>query len=105
MKREKEWPLITAEFALEQGKEVLLYQDLLVVQCQGPHKLLKEGAKLVGDINDIFEEFGQLKFFEFADKKNHNLNQKEEAILKIMGVEPIFIDDIVKETKMSFGEL
>ena len=36
---------------------------------KGPHKLLKEGAKLVADINDIFEEFGQLKFFEFEDKK------------------------------------
>ena len=72
---------------------------------KGPHKLLKEGAKLVADINDIFEEFGQLKFFEFEDKKVHNLNQKEEAILKILGVEPIFIDDIVKETQMPFGEV
>ena len=103
---EKSGSLITAEFALEQGKEVFAVPGpISSPMSKGPHKLLKEGAKLVADINDIFEEFGQLKFFEFEDKKVHNLNQKEEAILKILGVEPIFIDDIVKETQMPFGEV
>lgn len=103
---EKSGSLITADFALEQGKEVFAVPGPITnPMSKGPHKLIKEGAKLVSDINDILEEFGQLRFFEFEDKINYNLDQKEKAILKVLGADPITIDEIAKETKIPFGEV
>ncbi|MFH1832202.1 MAG: DNA-processing protein DprA [bacterium] len=57
---QKSGALITAEFALEQGKQVFavpgsIFNDL----SDGCHKLLDHGAKLVKDVSDILGEFGE----------------------------------------------
>jgi len=49
--------LITANFALEQGREVFaLPGNVNSIKSTGTNKLIKEGAKIVTGIDDILEE-------------------------------------------------
>ena len=50
--------LITADFALEQGKEVYTIPgNIMQPNSAGTNELIKQGAKVVTDINDILEDF------------------------------------------------
>jgi DNA processing protein len=74
----KSGALITAQFALENGRQVFaipgsVYDDLSV----GCHELIKQGAKLVTSVDDILEEFGQINCC-----KKENEDSKEEFVEK-----------------------
>ncbi|MBP3952049.1 DNA-processing protein DprA [Bacillus suaedae] len=56
--REKSGSLITADQALEQGREVFSIPDSIFSQAaQGTNQLIQQGAKLILNYNDIIEEF------------------------------------------------
>jgi DNA processing protein len=55
----KSGALITAQFALDQGRQVFAIPGPINNELSaGCHKLIQDGAKLVSCVNDIFEEFG-----------------------------------------------
>ena len=56
---ERSGALITADFALEQGRDVLAVPgSILTGRHRGAHALLRDGAKIVEDADDILEELG-----------------------------------------------
>ena len=56
--KQKSGTLITVDFALEQGKNIYAIPgNICNENSQGTNELIKQGAKVVTDINDILEDF------------------------------------------------
>lgn len=103
---EKSGTLITARYALDQNREIFAIPgNIFSSQSAGTHKLIKEGAKLVSNVNDIFEELNFVsKKEELTEKKNFE-NEMEEGIYNFLTFEPIHIDKIAKKFKLTPAEM
>ncbi|OGZ36624.1 MAG: DNA protecting protein DprA [Candidatus Portnoybacteria bacterium RIFCSPLOWO2_12_FULL_39_9] len=97
----KSGALITAKEALEQNREVFAVPGPIFSQNSfGPNNLIKMGAKLVTEANDILEDLNLNLLTEIKRKDILADNQEESLILKQLSFEPLHIDKIIFQAKL-----
>lgn len=84
--------LITARFANEQGREVFaLPGSIHSPLAKGCHALIKQGAKLVDDANDILEEL-KLATGTSQARVTPEMDSDQSRLLELLGFEPCGLD-------------
>ena len=73
----------------------------------GCNNLLKDGAKLVSEVEDILDEFGmeEVKKPQIPDPEDMDLSEDEQTVLKHITAEPIDIDELGYLTKLAVPRL
>lgn len=97
--------LITAELALEEGREVFAIPgEIFSPVSEGCNNLIKNSsAKLVTSVEDILDEFNWKKRAS-EEKKKLNLTEYEEKIYNVLEREKN-LDEIIMATLMKPGEI
>jgi DNA processing protein len=114
--------MITAKTALDSNREVMAVPGKVDSPLsQGPHSLIKQGAKLVESVEDVMEALGyvgeQLKEHTAAaakeatekveaplfDTARFNLRGEEKTVYELLNKEPIHVDQIIADTNLPAG--
>jgi len=112
----KSGSLITARFALEQGREVLAVPGSpLDPRCRGTNDLIRRGATLVESAEDVFGALaGQLstpaqqyRAGPRRDPASHGFAEEKDAdrdrtrLLEALGPSPVPVDELVRQCQLS----
>lgn len=111
--------LITARFALEQGREVFAVPGSpLDPRCQGANRLIRDGATLIENAQDILDVFAAQAqgaredtddLFDWnvartaGEPDRKSLNALREEILALLSFTPLHRDELMRELQAPAG--
>jgi len=100
---ERSGSLITARWAADQGREVFVVPGETGLHTKGSNRLLKEGAKLVEDVEEILAELKpQLQFFSAKAKSP---TATEEGLLQFFSGEAVSAEALVEKSGKNVAEI
>lgn len=99
---ERSGALITAEAALEQGRDVFaIPANIFNPMGTGSNKLIQDGAKLVMRAQDVLDEL-QITYTEREIRTQTEQiapeNDLETTLLNLLDSEPMHVDDLIRQT-------
>ncbi|HRS72635.1 MAG TPA: DNA-processing protein DprA, partial [Anaerohalosphaeraceae bacterium] len=116
--------LISAQAALDNNREVMAVPGRIDSPASaGCHQLIKQGARLVDSIDDIMAALGNVGdgLQDYAasaagqaeqnaqkslfDVSRLNLTKEENAILDCLNSEPVHVEDLIAQTKLTAGQV
>lgn len=106
--REKSGSLITADFALEQGKDIyVLPGPVTSPLSRGCNNLIRQGAGILSSPDELLEDMGisASSFGQKSDKNEKMLESPENMVYSCLGLCPKSIGKLTEETGLAPGEL
>lgn len=101
----KSGALITANLALEEGREIFAVPGPIYSRVSaGPNNLIKQGAYPATDINDILAVFDLGKVLK-KEREIKGDTKEENLILNILKEDPCNVDEIIAKTKLSVAKV
>ncbi|MDH4193557.1 MAG: DNA-processing protein DprA [Nitrospirota bacterium] len=110
--------LITARMALEQNREIFAVPgNVTNPLTRGPHRLIKEGAKLVENPLDVVEEILPMLEPSFRDHLEKqqlalqsqpsapSLGPEEQRLFACLSLEPVSLDDLISQGSYAPSEV
>lgn len=99
---ERSGALITAEFAAEQGRDVMAVPGSIFQRCsQGTNRLIREGARPVLSTADVLEELDLGAVVQQAEVRQLLPADGTEALLlDQLGPEPVHVDEIGRASRL-----
>lgn len=99
--------LITAGFALEQGRDVFAVPGNIFARAsRGTNHLIQQGAKLVTQVGDVLEELNLTMVSEQAQARTVIPENKTEAVLlERLSAEPIHVDALGRAVDLPIAQV
>jgi DNA processing protein len=108
---ERSGALITADFALEQGREVMVVPgSVLNPMSAGPNELLKQGATPVTNVQDILDTLSDVlptlgRGSDTVARDVPNLDPRETTVWQALGGEPLHVDELARTVGAGAGDV
>ncbi len=106
--------LITADFALAENRELFAVPgEAGSPRSEGSNNLIKEGAKLIGCVEDIMVEIENNLRYKHSGKAARPqkaaydgvLTDEEKKVKYFLSDEPLYIDDLAKKSDISLSRI
>lgn len=104
---EKSGALITAQSALDQGRELFAVPgSIFSAVSAGPNSLIRQGANPIASADDILGLLDLKRLSSYiSNNKIKAESPEEEALLALLGQEPLHIDDLKRQSGLSTPSL